>query len=357
MTLQAQPPAVAADSPADACRFVGLHRFDDFKTESESATERTLVSPVLRAPIAWNELVVSWNAATRSNSWLKLEARGVYPERQTKYYSLALWSADAPDHPRQSFARQRDDDGEVKTDIWLMKRPGADVQLRITLGCTNGSAALELKFVGLSFLNTQLQPDSPKSDHRAWGRIIATPERSQSAYPQQEGWCSPTSLSMVLSRWADVLHRPELNLDVPEVAAGIYDPRFGGTGNWPFNTAFAGGFPGMRAYVARLSDLTEVEDWIEAGIPVVLSARWDLLSPGRKPTGSGHLVVCIGFTENGGVVINDPATNLKKGQNVRHIYERENVIKAWKQSRNTAYLIYPETAKIPADPLGHWDKP
>ena len=160
---------------------------------------------------------------------------------------------------------------------------------------------------------------------------------------------------MVLARWSDVLHRPELNLDVPEVADGIYDNGFHGTGNWPFITALAGSFEGMRAYVTRLSDISELEDWIVAGIPVIISAPWNLLSPGRPETGAGHLTVCIGFTETGDVVINDPATNLQKGQQVRRVYKREDVIKAWHASRNTVYLIYSEIAPIPPDPSGHWD--
>jgi hypothetical protein len=214
-----------------------------------------------------------------------------------------------------------------------------------------------LKFLGLSFLDSHINLAPLPPNHAAWGKIIATPERSQHSYPQERGWCSPTSLSMVLTRWGEVLQRPDLNLDVPEVASRVYDPVFGGTGNWPFNTAYAGSFPGLRAYVARFSDLSEVEDWIVAGLPVILSARWDLLAPGRNPTGSGHLVVCIGFTENGDVVINDPATNFKKGQKVRHIYTRQNVINAWKESNNTVYLVYAETAQVPADRFGHWDKP
>jgi hypothetical protein len=153
------------------------------------------------------------------------------------------------------------------------------------------------------------------------------------------------------------LGRPELKLDTPDIAAEVYDRVFEGTGNWIFNTAFAGGFPGMRAYVARLGDITELEAWIKAGIPVALSTPWHLLSPGRKNTGSGHLVVCIGFTETGDVVINDPATNLKKGQSVRRIYARSDVINAWKANHNTVYLIYPENAALPPDPFGHWDRP
>jgi hypothetical protein len=55
------------------------------------------------------------------------------------------------------------------------------------------------------------------------------------------------------------------------------------------------------------------------------------------------------------VVINDPATNFLKGQHVRHVYTRENVIKAWRESRNTVYLVYPAGAKLPPDRFGHWD--
>jgi hypothetical protein len=218
----------------------------------------------------------------------------------------------------------------------------------------NDGALPEIKFLGLSFLDSRVQVEPLSPDHEVWGKIIDTPERSQHGYPNESGWCSPTSLSMVLARWAGVLGRPEMNLDVPTIASDIYDPVFGGTGNWVFNMAFAGGFPGMRAYVARLSDLAEVEEWIGAGIPVVLSAPWHLLAPGRGDTGSGHLVVCIGFTEDGDVVINDPATNLQKGQKVRHIYKRDAVVNAWKKSHNTVYLIYPESAKVPPDRFGHW---
>ena len=145
-----------------------------------------------------------------------------------------------------------------------------------------------------------------------------------------------------------------MDLTVPAVAAKVYDVDFAGTGNWPFNTAFAGSFPGMRSYVTRLDDLSEVEDWIAAGIPVVLSARWDWLLPGRPLDNNGHLIVCTGFTENGDVVINDPAARLEKGESVRHIYKRAYVIHSWTKSHNTVYLVYPVGAIIPANFYGHW---
>jgi uncharacterized protein YvpB len=352
-SMGATPPG-----PSDQCRFIGFTNFAGFTVgpRATNSPESSLVSPVIKAPIAWDELVVSWDALAPVQTWLKVEARGIYPDHETKYYTMAVWSRDAAEHPRATVRRQRDDDGTVNADTLVLKHPGADVQLRVTLSAVNGAARPELKFIGLSFLDSKAAVALMPPNKAVWGKIITTPELSQHSYPDEKGWCSPTSLAMVLRRWSEEMHRPEMNVDVPEVVAAVYDNGFRGTGNWPFNTAYAASFPGMRGYVTRFSDLSEVEDWIEAGIPVILSARWDLLAPGRKPTGSGHLVVCIGFTPEGDVVINDPATNFKMGQKVRHIYTRENVIKAWKESNNTVYLVYPETAQIPPDRYGHWEK-
>ena len=159
---------------------------------------------------------------------------------------------------------------------------------------------------------------------------------------------------MVLARWAAVTGRSDWDLDAPAVAAGVFDHGFyHPTGNWPFNTAFAGSLKGMRAYVTRLGDISELEDWIAAGIPVILSARWDLLQDGRPQDLNGHLSVCRGFTENGDVVINDPWTDVKV-ESVRHIYRRENVIRAWATSHNTVYLVYPENWPTPPNRYGQW---
>jgi hypothetical protein len=338
--------ATAQFRPTDQARFIGIHKFDDFHTETAANGNIVQLSPVIEAPIAWNELVASWNTAPITGT-LTVEARAIYPDHETGFYTLGVWSSAAQRHSERG---QRDADGRVKTDTLIVNREVTKLQLRLTWSYAKPS----LKFIGLSFLDNHDQPESLPANRAAWGKIITTPERSQHGYPEGEGWCSPTSLSMALARWSGILHRPELDMDVPTVAKAVLDSNFG-TGNWPFNTALAGSFEGMRAYVTRFGDISELEDWIVAGIPVIISAPWNLLQPGREDTGSGHLTVCIGFTETGDVVINDPATNLKKGQHVRHIYTRENVINAWYKSKNTVYLIYPETAKLPADRFGHWD--
>jgi hypothetical protein len=332
--------------PADQCRFIGFHNFLDLTEKTETNGNILELSPIITPPIPWDQLIASWNIAPMTGT-LKIEARGIYTNHQTKFFALGVWSFSSN---RYSLPGQHNVDGNVRTDVLRLRDPGASVQVRLTWS----GAKPDLKFLGLSFLDDRVQIDPLPPNRSAWGRIIPTPERSQHSYPQEEGWCSPTSLSMVLARWSEILHRPELNIDVPQVADAIHDMEFG-TGNWPFNTAFAGSFDGMRAYVTRFSDISELEDWIAAGIPVIISAPWHLLEPGRPDTGNGHLTVCIGFTDSGDVVINDPAGNPKKGGHVQHIYKRENVINAWRQSKNTVYLVYPVGASLPADRFGHWD--
>ena len=336
-------------------QFIGLDSFSNFARLKNEDGETVLLSPEIKAGMSWNELVVSWNAAAPAGAFLTIEAAAIVPGRPKKFSMLGIWSSDNNSFPRTSVRGQQDEFSKVDTDTLVLNDPAETVQVRVTLGGTT-TLAPTLKFLGLAFANTKITPTYRQPNLAAWGKIIITPEHSQHGYPNEKGWCSPTSLSMVLSRWSEKLNRPELNRSVPEVAAAVYDRDFDGTGNWPFNTAFAGSFKGMRSYVTRLDDLAEVEDWIAAGIPVILSARWDWLQTGRPLDSTGHLIVCIGFTDSGDVVVNDPAAHLERGDAVRQIYKREDVIYSWTKSHNAAYLVYPVRAKIPKDKYGHWEK-
>ena len=148
------------------------------------------------------------------------------------------------------------------------------------------------------------------------------------------------------------MDRPGLDQGVPEVAKGVYDPQWGGTGNWVFNTAYAGSFRGMRAYTTRLSDISELEDFIARGIPVGLSVCYNRLR-GKSREPSGHIIVCVGFTKNGDVIVNDPGTS----RNVRKIFPRADLTDAWAYSKNAVYLVYPVNTALPKDRFGHWESP
>jgi hypothetical protein len=331
-------------------RFIGFSSFANFKQAAGSEPgETVLTSPMLEAGIDFNEAIASWNAELAHDSYLTIEARALYGETSTRYYKLGLWSTDPSRHPRQSVANQKDAEGDVSTDVLILRRPAKQVQIRVTVG-GNVSATATLKFLGISLTDSSARGSELAPNRQAWGKLIEVPERSQMAYPNGKVLCSPTTVSMLMSYWAQALKRPELDSDVPQIAAAIYDSQWQGTGNWPFNMAYAGSFPGMRAYVTRLSDISELEDWIAKGLPVGLSVDYDRLRD-KGPGPNGHLVVLIGFTQDGDAIINDPGTS----KHVRKTFSRKNLINAWACSHNTVYLVYPVDASLPLDRFGHWD--
>ena len=344
------PTLTASTFEARGNQFIGFNRFAGFeKSKGSKPSEVVLTSPVIVSRINWEELVASWNADVPDGTYLKIEARALYPSAATTYYTMGLWSTDPARNPRESVPNQKDEDGTVSTDTLLLNRPSVRFQVRVTLG-GDGLLIPKLRFLGLSLTDTNGSYSPLPPNRAAWARLLPVPERSQMSYPNGKVLCSPTTVSMLLSFWAQNLKRGDLEHDVPEITNAIYDAKWKGAGNWAFNMAYAGSLPGLRAYVTRLSDVTELEQWIASGIPVGLSLCYDRLR-GKGPGPNGHLVVLVGFTEAGDPIVNDPGTS----KNVRKTFPRKNLIYAWSYSRNAVYLVYPENSEIPQDRFGHWD--
>jgi hypothetical protein len=336
-------------------RFVEISGFSKFPRTTNAESGMVVIeSKWVPSPLEWDELIVSWNAETPPGTGLKFEARAMITNRPTKYFNLGLWADVTNSRPRESVLRQKDSDGDVLTDTLVLNQPADQWQLRLTLVPDSHGKLPDLKRVGLCFANRSSTPASQPPVTNAWGRTLNVPEKSQLSYAGGRDWCSPTSVSMVLAYWSRHLKRPDLNVDVPEVAAGVYDGNWPGTGNWPFNTAFAGRFPGMRAIVTRLNDVSELENLIAAGVPPIVSVSYSALYGRKNDQADGHLVVCVGFTAQGEPIVNDPWADFKKGDKVRAIVKRENFATAWARSRRTVYLIHPESVTLPSQSQRRW---
>ncbi len=355
--------------------YVGFNDFATFDRQpGEMPNTTVLTSPIVQTGIAANEMVVSWNAETPAGMGIKVEARAWFGEHATKFYTLGLWSKDGVGFPRESVNGQKDADGDVHTDTLALNSPATAVQIRVTLVGKQVTPAVPpapalqipsptlllptLKYLGISLADTHLNLNTLAAlppNQTVWGKEISVPGKTQLGWPEGSGWCSPTSTSMSLAFWAIKLKRPELDMPVPDTAHAIYDRVYNGTGNWPFNTAHAGTFPGMRAYVTRMSDIRELEDWISQGIPVVVSVSYDLLKGKPKDEDPGHLMVCDGFTPSGDIVLNDPAHHPEKGEACRRVFPRSAFLRGWNRSKFLVYLIYPEGTRVPTDLYGHWD--
>lgn len=285
------------------------------------------VSDPIAAGIAWTELVPSWEIEGDGQSELMVEVGG-------RWYSLGKWG-----DGKTSVNGQRGDGVNVYTDTLVVRQPGPSVRLRLE----TRKGAPELRWLQLSF-SAGVPAFAPFS-----GRPIApldVPIRAQGDYPNGGVLCSPTSVSMTLWYWANLLNRPGLDSDVPEVQAGVFDPAWGGTGNWTFNAAFASDKPGMVGKVARLRDTDDLEAWLRAGVPVITSVSYDLLKgKDKKGENDGHLVVVVGVDAEGRYIFNDPGR-----KPIRLVYERDAFLRAWASSRNTVYLIFPRRWITPALP-------
>lgn len=299
---------------------------------------------------SFRELIVSWNVELPPGAFLETEARVRIENRATRFYSFGRWSAEASSPNRHSVRDQADADGDVRTDVLVLRQPARWVQLRLSFGGMPPDTGARVKFVGLCLTEPDGSATGAEPAAAARGRVLEVPTRTQLAYPGGSGWCSPTSLSMLLAHWAVQLQQPTWDWDVPRLAASVYDPQWPGTGNWAFNVALAGSFPGMRAYVSRFASVEELEHWIAAGVPVAASVSYAILQGRAREPEDGHLVVCVGFEENGDVVLNDPGTTKR----MRRSFPRADFAAAWRCSGSTVYLIHPEAWPLPENRWGHW---
>jgi len=324
----------------------------------------TWTSPVTSPGFAFTQLVASWSAVTPKNSWVEVRVRA-----GGHWMVLGRWASSDKHVRRTSVPGQSDAAGRVDVDTWKASSTASSYQLQVRLmrRAGAGSASPSLSFVGAMASHVAgVAPVSAPGVGR--GVVLDVPAYSQMVHRGEfsqyggggEAWCSPTSTAMVLgyygrlpapSSYAWVGSRTDPWVD--EVARRTYDTAYEGTGNWPFNTAYAAS-RGLSAFVTRLRSLAEAETFIAAGVPVIASISFSSGGLTGAPISStaGHLLVIVGFTSSGDVVVNDPAASTASG--VRRTYDRAQFEKAWLGgSGGTAYVIHDLTHPLPAS-TGNW---
>jgi hypothetical protein len=309
------------------------------------------LAPYYSPPGGFDSAIVSWNAITPPGTWVELRLKALVGSRWSREYVMGIWSSDTGTIRRHSVNGQSDADGQVDTDTLTLNSRASAFQLKAILYTTNGATPR----LSLAAVNTTRKGDNPAltSSRAAWGKDIAVPERSQMIYPDGgEVWCSPTSASMVLAYWAAKTGKPQLDQTVPTTAARTMDWIYDGNGNWPFNTAYAASYEGgnIEAYVTRMLSLSQLESWIEKGIPVIVSIAYKAgqLDGSPIPSSNGHLLIVRGFDRNGNVIANDPAADPRINQKVRLVYDRAQFEQRWlANSGGAAYLIYPKGSDTP----------
>lgn len=317
----------------------------------------TFVSPVYASPVPVNEAVASWAADTPEGTWIEVDARALVGGTWTKYYIMGIWASGTATIRRHNAGSQADSRASVDTDTLRLTAAASAIQLKALLFTTDQAVTPRLRRLSVVATTNTLGPGGSGGSatggtggtaattpyRAAWGRDLAVPERRQAGFPGGSGWCSPTSLSMLMAYWSDKTGNAAWNQTVPDTAAGVKDYGYGGTGNWAFNTAFAASL-GFDSYVTRYESLAGVERWIAAGVPVAINIEFGKGGLTGAPVQStdGHVIVIRGFDRNGNPIVNDPAAHASLGEKVRIVYNRAQLEKAWQgRPQGTVYILFP----------------
>lgn len=327
------------------------------KLRGRSYQAGSWTSPWASPGFGATELIPSWEAVTTGDSVVKVAVRARTADGRTSSWdSMAEWTLDNPAVPRRSLASQADDLGRVNVDTWVAAAPVTQWQVRVTLYRSRTSRPLvRVDRVGAVASAIAPRGSTPTSTPGpAAGTVLDVPTYSQMThsghYPQWGGggqaWCSPTSMAMVLGHYGlqpgpfPAVAAGHVDPQVDHTARLVYDHAYRGTGNWAFNTAYASTLTTGDAYVTRLRDLREAEDFIAAGVPLVISLAFGARQLTGAPisASNGHLLVVVGFEADGDVVVNDPAGATNGA--VRRVYDRDELEDVWiNASGGTAYVI------------------
>ncbi|MFC0598807.1 peptidase C39 family protein [Streptomyces palmae] len=358
-THQGTRPSAEAHSGLVIARPVGTLAYADPHTGTTADWEyATWTSPAVTPGTPAGEAIVSWNARTPVGTWLQAELQGRYNDgTATPWYVMGRWTSD--DGPgsirRTSVDGQKDGKSSVWTDTFAIDDTAgglrlASYRLRLTLYRTPGSTLTPTVWrVGAMTSDVPDRFEVPASvPGLAGGRELVVPRYSQNIhvgqYPEYdnggEAWCSPTSSQMIVEYWgrrpsaADLAWVDPAFADpqVCHAARFTYDYQYQGCGNWPFNAAYAATYRDLRGVVTRLGSLNDAERLIAAGIPLITSQSFlkEELDGAGYGT-AGHLMTVIGFTADGDVIANDPAS--PSDEAVRHVYKRRQFENIWLRTK------------------------
>lgn len=368
----------------DGCLVIGTpvasRRLADRRSDGAPATYdvASWTSPVVTPGFAFTELVASWNTMTPPGSWVEVSVVVVCEDgRRSRPYVLGRWAMDHETIASASVPGQGDDLASVVVDVLIASGNRRLVGWQLTAALHRREATMATPEVHLVAAMVSALPDEDPEPPALLPQVrseipLDVPTFSQQLhtghYPHLHGgggsWCSPTATAMVLA-YFDALPSPadyswvDPSYDDPWVvhaAAHAYDAAYG-AGNWPFNCAYAGEM-GLRAFVTRLRSLDEAETLVAGGVPLVASvtfAEHELAGAGY--TTQGHLVVIVGFTDRGDVIVNDPASHLVASDSeVRTVYGRGEFSAAWlRGSDGIVYVIRPpDMALPPPPPQANW---
>ena len=315
----------------------------------------------------------SWNADARpATRWLLVEARTATERRRAgaagrAWFTLARWAdTDREIHPTS--VPGQGDATDPGADRRAGRRRRRDLvglpAARVACSAASGSGARP-RCGWSARWPRRCRDDAPvdvSPGGAAWGVELAVPAYSQQLHRGEylhwdrggRSWCSPTSTSMVLA-FHDRLPAPgDYAWVEPALPAAVRRAGRPARLRLRLRRRRQLGVQhrlrrrhGAEAFVTRLRSLTEAEAFIAAGIPLVATVVVHRGQPARRrlraPT--GHLLTVVGFTDDGDVICNDPASHEHRRATTRSAWSSTaaQFERAWLgSSGGVVYVVHPD---------------
>jgi hypothetical protein len=297
------------------------------------------ISPEVQTEFGFTELIPSWNVTCPPNTGVRFDVRtrDVRSGQWTPWLYVGQWGRNVGNRERVVTCKW----GAVHVDNIVLDRPADAYQIRARLESfdldTNVNPSVRRVSVSYSgrVRDAEMRErlTHPVGIVGEWRRDLAVPFFAQGTAPSnvKGSICSPTSTTMVMSYWG--VTRP-----VTENALAIYDDERDIFGNWGRAVARAGEL-GFDAWITRMRNLEQVKAMVARGQPVIAAINFE---HGQFPSSvltdtNGHLIVIRGFTKDGDVICNDPASK-DKGNGV--VYNADELAQAWfANAGGVAYVI------------------
>ena len=257
------------------------------------------------------ELVLTWNADVPAGAWLEIRFRVRGPGNGwSGWYEMGSWW-------RSEQGKRFTKDpvyGKLHVDELKADADFDRVQYSISFNTVTPGVSPVLRRVWLSVSRPAAKDETIEVTAPAGARQVKlnVPWMSQLLVEHvgdeelvERGVCAATSVTMVMN--SEGAHTT-----ISETARRAYDPVADIYGNWAFLVAAAGD-KGFNARVQRFRDWHGVRRLVESGAPVIISIAYEKGTMSAEPDrrSDGHLIVVIGFTKDGDVIVNDPGTRFE----------------------------------------------
>ncbi|HEY3414532.1 MAG TPA: C39 family peptidase [Armatimonadota bacterium] len=303
----------------------------------------SVISEGLHYGFGFNTAVASWNADCPAGTWVKVELQTSTDNGAdwSPWFEMAMWGDPVfVDKDLPSGKVKAGKEGKVNEDTLELAAKATRLRYRVRLHTEYPAVTPVVSLIAVTVVDKTHEVTPDDGPGPAWGKEVAADFRSQLWEAGDISWriCGPTSMGMALTSHG-------VKLPTAEVARAAWDNVNRIYGNWPFLTAAGSdlmrrnldsipSLPGKRkvchAYVSWLPGWKPVEDEILKGNPVVISLAFakGVLRGGPLDETDGHLILVRGFTKDGDVICNDPASRTEKGGRV--IYDRKELLEARK---------------------------